>query len=57
LQLHRKLSSAFHLAYDGLMSDAEQMKRVFKNSPFIRVASATGNPPDVYQIEYRVKSL
>src|SRR5689334_21592659 len=40
-----------------LLADADQMSRVFKNSPLIRVASATGTPPDTYQIEYRVKGL
>lgn len=40
-----------------LQSDARQMTAAFADSPFIRVHSAVGNPPDVYQVEYRVRGL
>ena len=40
-----------------LLADAEQMNRVFKDFPLIRLHSVSGDPPDVYQIEYRVKGL
>lgn len=39
------------------MADAEQMRKAFQNFPLIRVLSATGNPPDLYTIEYRINSL
>src|SRR5438105_3322003 len=40
-----------------LLADAEQMSRVFANFSLIKVHSTTGDPPEVYQIEYRVKGL
>lgn len=40
-----------------LRADAEQMSTLFRNSPAIRVRSATGDPADVYEIEYHVRGL
>lgn len=40
-----------------LQSDAAQMQAAFAGSPHIRLHGAIGNPPDVYQVEYRVKGL
>lgn len=40
-----------------LMADAEQMRTVFQKSPLIRVVSAAGSPPDLYTIEYHIRSL
>lgn len=40
-----------------LQSDAIQMAAAFADSPYIRVHNATGNPPDVYQVEYRLRGL
>jgi ubiquitin-protein ligase len=40
-----------------LLADHEQMQRVFKSFPLIRVQSVTGDPPELYKIEYRVKGL
>jgi ubiquitin-protein ligase len=40
-----------------LQSDAKQMAQAFAESPLIKVLSATGNPPDVYQIEYAINGL
>lgn len=40
-----------------LMADAEQMRTVFQSSPLIQVMSASGNPPDLYTIEYHIRSL
>lgn len=40
-----------------LQSDAKQMAAAFAESTFIRLHQATGNPPDVYQIEYRLHGL
>jgi ubiquitin-protein ligase len=40
-----------------LQSDAKQMASAFGEFPFIKVLSATGNPPDVYQIEYAINGL
>lgn len=40
-----------------LTADAEQMAAAFADSPHVRVVSARGTPPDLYQLEYRVKGL
>jgi len=40
-----------------LTADAEQMRTAFANSPYIRVISAEGNPPDLYRLAYTIKSL
>src|SRR5581483_6767780 len=40
-----------------LAADAEQMQKSFEKSDLIRVKQMTGNPPDVYQIEYTIGSL
>jgi ubiquitin-protein ligase/DNA-directed RNA polymerase subunit RPC12/RpoP len=40
-----------------LESDARQMEAAFAESPHIRVKSAVGNPPDVYEVEYHVVGL
>ncbi|MGH7215483.1 MAG: ubiquitin-conjugating enzyme E2 [Tepidisphaeraceae bacterium] len=40
-----------------LLADAAQMARAFADSPLIRVRAASGDPPEVYQVEYRVKGL
>ena len=40
-----------------LLADAEQMRAAFGDFAPIRVRRADGDPPDVYQVEYRVQSL
>jgi ubiquitin-protein ligase/DNA-directed RNA polymerase subunit RPC12/RpoP len=40
-----------------LMSDAAQMSKAFADFPLIKIRSTTGNPPDVYQLEYFVQGL
>ena len=40
-----------------LKADAELMARAFQKFPLIRVHSAVGSPPDVYQIVYNVRGL
>jgi ubiquitin-protein ligase/DNA-directed RNA polymerase subunit RPC12/RpoP len=40
-----------------LQSDAAQMAAAFAESPHIRIHTATGNPPDVYQVEYTLRGL
>ena len=40
-----------------LNADAEQMAAAFKNSPHIKVVSMQGDPPELYRLEYNVKSL
>jgi ubiquitin-protein ligase len=40
-----------------LIADAAQMKTAFHQSRIIRIRSATGSPPELYQIEYRVRGL
>ena len=40
-----------------LLADAQQMQQVFAEFPLIRVLPATGDPPEIYQIEYKVKGL
>jgi ubiquitin-protein ligase len=41
-----------------LMADAEQIKRAFHdNAGVIRLRSTTGQPPEVYQIEYAIRGL
>jgi len=40
-----------------LLADAELLKKAFEKCEHIRIASFTGDPPDQYEIEYRVNSL
>jgi len=40
-----------------LRSDALQMASAFRDSQFIRVRSSMGDPPDMYEVEYRVRGL
>lgn len=40
-----------------LLADAEQMRRAFDACEHIRVVSTAGDPPDTYEIEYRVRGL
>ncbi len=40
-----------------LMADAEQMKKAFTGFPLITIESMQGNPPDLYRIAYRIRSL
>ena len=40
-----------------LNADAEQMKKIFGANGPIRIREAIGNPPDLYRIEYHVRSL
>jgi ubiquitin-protein ligase len=40
-----------------LLSDAEQMNDAFRRSNVLRIIQTEGDPPEVYRIEYRVRSL
>ena len=40
-----------------LVADAKEMSMAFANFPLIRVCSTTGEPPEIYQIEFLVQSL
>ena len=40
-----------------LQSDAKQMAEAFAGSDSIRVVGATGDPPEVYRIEYLIRGL
>ena len=40
-----------------LRADHGQIEKRFKSSPYIVIRKATGNPPERYEIEYRVRSL
>jgi ubiquitin-protein ligase len=40
-----------------LTADAREMATAFANFPMIRVKATTGNPPEIYQVEYHVRSL
>ncbi len=40
-----------------LMSDAVHMAEAFGHSGVIKVLSGEGTPPDLYRVEYRIKSL
>jgi ubiquitin-protein ligase len=40
-----------------LIADADQMTRSFSGAGPIRVKSTTGDPPELYQVEYHVKGL
>src|SRR5262249_10135293 len=40
-----------------LAADAEQMQKSFEKSELIRVKQMTGDPPDIYQIEYAIGTL
>lgn len=40
-----------------LMADAENLKTRLAKSPYIRIQSVQGNPPDTYIIEYRVRGI
>lgn len=40
-----------------LMADADQMARAFASFDPIRITSAQGQPPELFQIEYRIRSV
>ena len=40
-----------------LTADAEQMQAAFTDYPLIRIVSSQGEPPELYRVEYNVKSL
>jgi ubiquitin-protein ligase len=40
-----------------LLPDAEQMQRAFQQSSLIRLQSAVGDPPELYQVEYHINGL
>jgi len=40
-----------------LIADAEHVAEAFKDSPIIRVIETDGQPPDLYRIEYLIRSL
>src|SRR4051812_45337712 len=37
-----------------LTADADQMQSAFAKSPYIRVVSTEGSPPELYRLEYNV---
>jgi ubiquitin-protein ligase len=39
------------------MADAEQMAAAFKSFPLVRIRGASGNPPEIYQVEYHIRGL
>jgi len=40
-----------------LLADAEQVRRAFDSFPLIAIRAMAGDPPDRYQIEYRIRGL
>lgn len=40
-----------------LLADSEQMSRVFRGFPMIKVQSVMGNPPELYRVEYSIRGL
>jgi ubiquitin-protein ligase len=40
-----------------LIADAQHMADAFRQSPLIRLLATEGDPPEVYRIEYHIKSL
>jgi ubiquitin-protein ligase len=40
-----------------LGSDARQMAEAFSGFPFIQIRKTTGNPADIYEIEYSIRGL
>ena len=40
-----------------LLADAEQVRQAFTRFPLIQVRSVSGNPPDLYQIDYFIRGL
>ena len=40
-----------------LIADAQEMTETFKDFPSIRIKSTTGDPPEIYRIEYHVTGL
>ncbi|QDU93029.1 ubiquitin-conjugating enzyme E2 [Lignipirellula cremea] len=40
-----------------LQADAEQIRQTLHNFPLIRVYKTTGDPPEMYQIIYRIRGL
>lgn len=40
-----------------LIADHEEVTLWFSRHPYIRIASAEGNPPEKYVVQYRVRSL
>lgn len=40
-----------------LFADADQVRKAFPSFPLIRIRSISGDPPELYQLEYRVRGL
>ena len=40
-----------------LQADASQLASVFRDFPAIRVCKSAGDPPDLYEVEYRIRGL
>jgi ubiquitin-protein ligase len=40
-----------------LMADAREMASLFANFPLIQIHSTTGEPPEIYQVDYRLRGL
>ncbi len=40
-----------------LLADAEQIRRVFSNGEIIRLKTASGDPPELYEIEYAITGV
>jgi ubiquitin-protein ligase len=40
-----------------LLADAQHVAEAFRHSPLIRVIETEGVPPDLYRVEFRIKSL
>lgn len=40
-----------------LIAESKQMLETFKDFPLIQVKSTTGDPPEIYQVEYKIRGL
>ena len=58
-EMHNTPAPRMSMRTRRLMADAEQLARTFAGCDFIRVSAVpdSGDPPEAYQVEFRLKSL
>lgn len=56
-QVSQEQSPKLPMRARRLIAESRQIEKAFTNSSLINVTSCAGDPPEVYQIEYRIKGL
>ena len=55
--VHQLVAAKIPMRARRLIADAKQMTAAFANFPLIRVKATTGDPPEIYRIEFQIHSL